>query len=329
MFYYMLTLFLIILFIIFFIMIGQYAWIFYMLLSLSVVFTIIMLPNFISMMIEKHRRKILKEQYNVDFIPKGFKIIKNKTNIDGEYQLNFPGWLYSNKDGSMNKVRVGNKLMYYYSNLYYKEFQISTTNPLAMVKLVHEFRTRFGIDVIKKNEQELIKYNYLTEKNTLLQKSNTIQSIIDECKDEPTKFEGFCGILFEKMGYEVEVTPKTNDGGYDLILNKDNEKSIVECKCYALSNSVGRPLLQKLVGANQGYMADRMLFVTTSTFTQGAIKYSKDVDVELIDGEKLISLCKEYINRDIKKLEEVTAEEWELNEYDISCLYPPDYSLYF
>lgn len=300
-----------------------------MLLSLSVVFTILMLPSFISKMIEKHRRKILKEQYDVDFIPKGFKIIKNKTNIDGEYQLNFPSWLYSNKDGSMNKVRVGNQLMYYYSNLFYKEFQISTTNPLAMVKLVHQFRAKFGIDVIKKNEQELIKYNYLTEKNTLLQKSNTIQSIIDECKDEPTKFEGFCGILFEKMGYDVEVTPKTNDGGYDLILNKDNEKSIVECKCYALGNSVGRPLLQKLVGANQEYMADRMLFVTTSTFTQGAIKYAKDVDVELIDGEKLISLCKEYINRDIKELEVITSEEWELNEYDISCLYPPDYSLYF
>ena len=289
-----------------------------------VIVLVLILACLISYFINANRRRKLKKVYNIDFIPKDFKIKKNRTDKDGEYELNGPSWLYSNKDGSKNRVRKDNRLIYYNSTLYFKEYEICTTSPIDMVKLVHEFRNKFGIDIIKKNIQELNKYNYLIKRNKMIQKNNTIQAIIDEFRDTPSEFENFCAILFEKMGYEVEVTPKVNDGGYDLILEKDNLTSIVECKCYAMSNSIGRPLIQKLVGANQYFKADKMFFITTSYFTKEAINYAEDVNVELIDGRKLIDLNNKFANKNLEKIDTVGIDEWELNETEVLYLYPPD-----
>ena len=126
------------------------------------------------------------------------------------------------------------------------------------------------------------------------------------------------------MRYKVTITPKVNDGGYDLILHKDKEKSIVECKCYALRHSVGRPLVQKLVGANQIAQADKIIFITTSFFSKEAIKYANEINVELIDGEKLLNLTQKYFNENSKNNNKISRKEWELNKNDIKKYYPPD-----
>lgn len=79
-------------------------------------------------------RNKLKKQYNINFIPSSFKIKKNKKGYDGVYELKYPEWLYSNKNGSRNRVRKNNKLVYYPCNLYYREFEITTKNPIDIPK---------------------------------------------------------------------------------------------------------------------------------------------------------------------------------------------------
>ena len=44
------------------------------------------------------------------------------------------------------------------------------------------------------------------------------------------KFEEAVATLFENMGYHSIVTPKSGDGGVDIILTKDNKKIAVQCK---------------------------------------------------------------------------------------------------
>ncbi len=269
-------------------------------------------------------RNKLKRQYNINFIPSSFKIKKNKKGYDGVYELKYPEWLYSNKNGSRNRVRKNNKLVYYPCNLYYREFEITTKNPIDMLNLVQTFRNRLGERCISKNKEELDKYKEIMDRLNLCSKSNELQTIIDKCRDYPAKFEEFCSNLFKRMEYIVKITPKVNDGGYDLILHKDGEKSIVECKCYALRHNVGRPLIQKLVGANQEAQADRMIFITTSHFTKEAIKYAEEVDVELIDGETLMRLANKHFNENSNKVIKVYRRDWELNTNDIRKYYPPD-----
>ena len=50
------------------------------------------------------------------------------------------------------------------------------------------------------------------------------------------------------MGYEVQITSKTNDLGKDLILKKNNQITYVECKRFS-KTKVSRPTIQKFIGA--------------------------------------------------------------------------------
>ena len=57
-------------------------------------------------------------------------------------------------------------------------------------------------------------------------------------------------------------------------------------------NQVSRPEIQKFAGALQGQRARKGIFITTSTFSQGAVDYVSKIDskIVLIDGEKLADL---------------------------------------
>ena len=56
-----------------------------------------------------------------------------------------------------------------------------------------------------------------------------------------------------------------------------------------LDTTVGRPDVQKFVGALQGFRARKGVFITTSSFSKDAHDYASRLDskVVLIDGEQL------------------------------------------
>ena len=117
---------------------------------------------------------------------------------------------------------------------------------------------------------------------------------------EPTFFEQAVVDLLVAMGYGgtggvAAATQLVNDGGIDGIIDQDVlglNKVYIQAKRYAAGNSVGRPELQGFVGALLG-KADRGVFITTSTFSKGAIEYadrSTSARLILIDGERLTEL---------------------------------------
>ena len=59
---------------------------------------------------------------------------------------------------------------------------------------------------------------------------------------------------------------------------------------------VGRPEIQKFVGALQGQRAKKGVFITTSNYTVDAQKYASDIDakVVLIDGKTLATLMMDF-----------------------------------
>ena len=60
--------------------------------------------------------------------------------------------------------------------------------------------------------------------------------------------------------------------------------------------TVGRPEIQKFVGALQGQRANKGIFITTSNFSNDALDYAKGVSpkIILIDGRKLADLMIEH-----------------------------------
>lgn len=88
------------------------------------------------------------------------------------------------------------------------------------------------------------------------------------------KFEELVAKLFEKRGYQVELTPATRDGGYDIFARlSDNFASFVvfaECKRYKPENKVGVELVRGLYGVTEMHRANKGLIITSSFFTKDA-----------------------------------------------------------
>ena len=112
----------------------------------------------------------------------------------------------------------------------------------------------------------------------------------------PTAFEKRVASLFEAQGYTAEVTPPSGDGGYDIVLGREGERMLVECKRYGARTAVGRPDIQKLVGAAAMLSTKRVFFVTTGRFTREALseaRLSGLVTVKLVGPRGLVRMARD------------------------------------
>lgn len=112
------------------------------------------------------------------------------------------------------------------------------------------------------------------------------------------QFKDFMAHIFEKMGYSVQKTPRTNDGGRDAIMKLNGKKYLLECKRYAAENSSGRPDIQKFHSAIVSDKAEGGFFVTTGKFTDNAVNYASDKKLTLIDRSAL----QEFIGNAFSKI---------------------------
>ena len=105
----------------------------------------------------------------------------------------------------------------------------------------------------------------------------------------PSEFEEWTGELFRRRGYRVVNTPYTADHGIDLLVYRDGERGVVQCKRYR--GTVGEPVVRDLFGVMVHENADRGYLVTTGGISQQAHRWARGKPIELIDGEKLVRLA--------------------------------------
>lgn len=113
------------------------------------------------------------------------------------------------------------------------------------------------------------------------------------------------------------------DGGLDVRLQRGEYKAIVECKLFARNHHIGRPIVQKLVGANEIEKARGMIVVTTSSFSPDAVSYARRVGVELVDGDRLVRLCQKAWGSFLPAAH-VALDAHVLTRDDIMARIPPD-----
>lgn len=117
----------------------------------------------------------------------------------------------------------------------------------------------------------------------------------------PGFFEKLVVELLVKMGYggsqrnAARAVGQIGDEGIDGIIDEDRlglDTIYVQAKKWSPNSSVGRPDIQKFVGALQGKRAKKGVFITTTSFSREAIEYAKRIDtkVVLIDGRRLTNL---------------------------------------
>jgi len=133
-------------------------------------------------------------------------------------------------------------------------------------------------------EQELNEF----EKNLGMEK---IKKIGDFDKLDGHQFEDYLKELFVILGYQVIRTKLSGDQGADLIIKKNNQKTVVQAKKY--SGSVTNKAIQEVVASKEHYGADKGMVVTTGEFTKSAIDLAKSNKVDLWDKNKLKQVVKE------------------------------------
>lgn len=101
----------------------------------------------------------------------------------------------------------------------------------------------------------------------------------------PRKFEELVASLLKDIGFDVELTQATRDGGRDIIAHVRNAVcsylTHIECKRYAPDNKVGVGIIREVIGVHHLRQATKSVIVTTSTFTADAIKEAKMMENQL------------------------------------------------
>lgn len=107
------------------------------------------------------------------------------------------------------------------------------------------------------------------------------------------EFEVLVGEGFRLQGYEVTETGGGGaDGGVDLVLRKDREKYLVQCKQWK-AFKVGVAVVRELYGVMAAHGAAGGFVVTSGHFTDEAKAFAEGRNIRLVDGPKLFGMIKQ------------------------------------
>ncbi|MBX3423450.1 MAG: restriction endonuclease [Pirellulaceae bacterium] len=165
------------------------------------------------------------------------------------------------------------------------------------------FRSRQATDgdagtIDDSTPEEILQAAYQTIRDSL---STEILTIVKSLS--ASFFEHLVLDLMLKMGYGGSrddsgfVTSLVADEGIDGIINEDQlGLDVIYLQAKRWENTVGRPEIQRFVGALHGRRARKGVFLTTSSFSQEARDYVATIDakVVLIDGLKLAQLMIDF-----------------------------------
>lgn len=163
--------------------------------------------------------------------------------------------------------------------------------------------------------EELLEIGYRQMRQSL---ADELLTKVKSCS--PEFFERLVVELLVKMGYggtqadAGKAIGKSGDGGIDGIIKEDRlGLDVIYIQAKRWDGNVGRPEIQKFVGALQGQRARKGVFLTTSSFTKDALEYVKMIDtkVVLVDGNDLAQLMIDHgvgvtplVTLEIKKMDQ-------------------------
>ena len=124
-------------------------------------------------------------------------------------------------------------------------------------------------------------------KGELLDRRTGVNSIKDlSWKD----FEYLVSEAYRRQGYSVQdILGGGSDGGVDLVLSKDGNRTLVQCKNWR-SSKVGVTTVRELFGVMTAEGASGGVVVCSGHFTNDAIEFAKGKPITLVDGVALSRL---------------------------------------
>lgn len=120
-------------------------------------------------------------------------------------------------------------------------------------------------------------------------------------------FEKLCKEYIKAEGFIPKTTPLGKDGGIDIYIydiNISQILAIVQCKAWK-TIKVGVKIVRELHGVMTFEKIEQGIIIASSNFSEEAIEYAKNTNIELITGKTLLH---EINNLPQKKLKELINE---------------------
>lgn len=165
-----------------------------------------------------------------------------------------------------------------------------------------------------KTPDEILENSYLAIRKSLAQ-----ELLFKIKSSSPSFFETLVVELLVKMGYGGSIKDagrsigRSGDEGIDGIIKEDKlGLDVIYIQAKRWEGVVGRPEIQKFVGALAGQGAKKGVFITTSRFTNEAKDYQprNETKIVLIDGEYLAELMIDH------NLAVTTSNTFEIKKID-------------
>lgn len=186
------------------------------------------------------------------------------------------------------------------------EFHTSSSSKNTNGKSVDEDKTTTPEETLESAYQEL-------------RRSLASEMLANISKNSPEFFEKLVVKLLVKIGYGGSIKDagqaigQNGDEGIDGIIKEDKlGLDFIYIQAKRWQGPVGRPEIQKFVGALHGQRAKKGVFITTGMFTRDAQHYVQTIDpkVVLIDGKRLVDLMIDY------NLGASTVDAYEIKKID-------------
>lgn len=106
-------------------------------------------------------------------------------------------------------------------------------------------------------------------------------------------FERLVGEAFRRRGYTVEETGLGGaDGGIDLILRRNGQRTLVQCKQWR-RQKVPVNVVREMFGLLAHHNAHAVQIAASGGFTPDAARFAQGKPIELIDGAALLGMIRE------------------------------------
>ena len=168
---------------------------------------------------------------------------------------------------------------------YLERYNIEKSQYLTHIQELNDFKTNKEISFINGISEKLKKVQGRTYRTE------------DEWRQMSDRdFEFEIGKVYNRLGYQTQVTKRSGDGGVDVISKKDNETIYIQCKHYAPNTHLGAPELQAFWGCCSGNGISKGVMVCTSSLTKDARAFANKLKGKLVivGMKELMELDKTY-----------------------------------
>ncbi|RBW56876.1 restriction endonuclease [Phaeobacter gallaeciensis] len=169
---------------------------------------------------------------------------------------------------------------------------------LSKVDLAVNASNQDGLEANSEAQDEVTDDDTATVAAALQAEASASDFVIKRLMTELTghQFEEFMAHILECMGYTARVTPKSADGGVDVIAHMDPlgfQPPIVKVQCKRTTSQTPRPDVDQLLGTLGD--GEYGLFVNLGSYARGAVELERNrAKLRLINGEQFVELILEH-----------------------------------